>query len=133
MQLIQGNLSPIVLGNCKERKIHRRLNDDLVTRLGERMHRDVERGDDAGAVREPIALDVPPMPPAHPIDHRFKVRIRAHGVAIDPVLRALLNCIDDGGRCLKVHIRHPHGQNVFAEFTPLVRIRVATINHIIKI
>ena len=99
-----------------------------VIRFREREGAKIESADHAGQPDDPRRIDLPPVVFAMVRNDGFQGGRNGSAVTEDTVIHAFVQRVQNGRRRFKIHIRHPHGQDVLAGvFLPFLRVRIFTV------
>jgi len=111
-QGVANEASAVVFDGRVEWVIDGRLDDDAVARPGERLNTEVDRRNDAGRFRQPLAPDVPSMAVPQPADDGIRIGRRRTGIAENRMFRPLSNGFGHGRRTGEIHVGDPHRNDV---------------------
>jgi len=113
----EGHLLPLeagVPGRGEERPVDGRLHQGAVSRLAKGMAGHVQAGHHAGDEDQILRLDAPAIQARQPLDEDRAQFARLARVAEYAMLDALPQGLNHRLRRAKVHVRHPHRQNIAA-------------------
>ena len=102
------NLTTVIAHGREETVIDGRLQDDAIARLGKCLHDDAQCGHHAAGVLYPLALNRPAVPAVEPRDDGLVVAFWHMRITEHAVLHAAAQGFAYGGRCLEIHVGHPH-------------------------
>ena len=121
-QGIADEAAAVVFDGRVEGMIDRRLDDDPFAGAGERLNAEVDRRNDAGGLRQPLAPDVPPMAVLQPADGGIPVGGRMAGVVVNRMFCPLSDGFGHGRRTGKIHVGYPHRDDFLQSITAFADI-----------
>ncbi len=107
-------LAGISIDHAGEGIVDGACDENRVAGGSQRTHACGDCVDDAGRLQEPILLDIPVKICFLPIGKGIEIVFLCIGIAKNAVRDAGMQCFQNFRRCLKIHIRDPHGQNICA-------------------
>ena len=129
---------PVVAYRAEERVVDRRLQDHLVSRVGEREDRGSNGGHHRRNVHQVAGVRLPTVALVLPADKRVPIPVRDVCVAVDRMRDPLCERLGYGRRHCEVHVRDPHRQHRFTRRcgrfqVPLVAVRPDSVQDLRKV
>ena len=113
-QLIGNKLTSIIYWQVNKRRIHRRIDQNPVTRLSKRLNAKCYSDNDSGNIMQFVSFCLDRIMSGQPINHSAKIRFIAKCIAKKTLVATLPDCIKHAFGCFEIHIGNPHRQKVIS-------------------
>ena len=117
-QFVDDNLAVIVSNALPKTIVNRLLNQNGIPTFCEITNQRADCKDNTRSADRRVWIDLPIMTSLKPICKHFKIRFVRFGISENAVSGFCGKGFPYGGRCLEIHVRHPHWQKAiwFAAF-----------------
>ncbi|MNB92022.1 hypothetical protein D3C75_391130 [compost metagenome] len=132
LQFIANNITAVIYNRAVKVIVDRGLNQHLIAGFCKSLHNCRKRWNNARSDFYPFFLYFESMSLRPPTHLCFIIGIRDAGITENPMPDSLFECLNDWSCCPEIHIRYPHGQDIFWSRIPFHAICISSVDHLIK-